>query len=97
MKYKIKTTFENGKMGTIDFLAFIHKGGGFDKFKDRNYFKNFQVNSEVGTIIWGDGEVDVATETLYSLATGIPHPEWMQPKEMAKTSWNLLESILTKD
>ena len=58
--YKIKVTFEDGKTGIIDFKSFINKGGVFDKFKDKEYFKNFKVNPEMGTITWGDDEVDVA-------------------------------------
>jgi len=85
-EYKIKMTFEDGKTGIIDFMPFTRKGGVFDKFKDKEYFKNFKVNPEIGTITWGDDEVDVAPETLYSLATGSPLPKWMEAPEMAETS-----------
>jgi len=37
-------------------------------FLDIEYFKKFRV--EFGTLIWGDGEEDIAPETLYTKATG---------------------------
>lgn len=68
--YKINVTFEDGKTGIIDFMPYTKKGGVFDKFKDKKYFKNFKVNPEIGTISWGDNEIDVAPETLYTLVSG---------------------------
>ncbi len=84
-EYRIKFTFEDGKSEIIDFLPFTKKGGVFGKFMDREYFKNFKINQEIGTITWGDDEVDVAPETLYSLATGSPLPKWMQSSEKVET------------
>jgi len=62
--YKIKISFENGRYGVVDFSDYVKKGGVFNKFKNINFFKNFVVNNELGTIVWGD-EIDVAPETLY--------------------------------
>ena len=39
------------------------------------YFKNFKVNPEMGTISWGDDEVDVAPETLYALISASSLPD----------------------
>lgn len=76
-KYKIEITFEDGKKGIVDFSKYLDKGGVFSRFRDINFFKSFKVNSELGVLSWGD-EVDVAPETLYSEATGMPFPNWMK-------------------
>ncbi len=75
--YKIKLTFEDGKSGIMDFSSYINKKGIFKKFKDINYFKNFIVDPEVKTLVWGN-EIDIAPETLYCQATHSQFPDWMQ-------------------
>jgi hypothetical protein len=75
--YKIELVFEDGKSGIVDFSSYINKSGIFNKFKDINYFKNFTVDLEVKTLVWGN-EIDIAPEILYAEATNSPLPEWMQ-------------------
>ena len=67
-EYKVKLKFEDNSIGIVDFSEYSKKGRIFEKFQDMNYFKNFHVN--YGTLIWGDGELDIAPETLYEKATG---------------------------
>jgi hypothetical protein len=67
-EYKIDFVFEDGSIGTIDLHEYIDEKTVFSKFKDKNYFKSFRI--EYGTIVWGDGELDIAPETLYEKATG---------------------------
>ncbi len=74
--YKIEVTFDNGKTGVVDFSAYPDRGGVFKRFTDMNFFKSCQVNEELGVLAWGT-EIDIAPETLYSLATGASLPEWM--------------------
>ncbi len=62
--YKLKVVFENNKQGVVDFSSYIGKGGVFDKFIDIDFFKNFPVNNELGTIVWNN-EIDIAPETIY--------------------------------
>lgn len=84
--YRIELTFENGRVGVVDFTKFISMGGVFGKLSDFEFFKRFRVNQELGVITWDD-EIDVAPETLYSEATGEPLPQWMQEEsEMRKTA-----------
>ena len=75
-KYRIELTFDDGKKGTVDFSEYLSKGGVFEYFKDIDFFRDFSVNKELGTLTWRN-EIDVAPETLYSKATGSPLPEWM--------------------
>ncbi|MFP4573559.1 MAG: DUF2442 domain-containing protein [Desulfobacterales bacterium] len=78
--YKIEVTFEDGATGIIDFSKYLKKGGIFEKFKDIEYFKSFEVNTELGVLTWAD-EIDIAPETLYAEATGTPLPDWMNTED----------------
>ena len=79
--YKVEVTFEDGATGIVDFSKYLNKGGVFEKFKDIEFFKNFSINKELGVLTWGDGEVDIAPETLYAEATNSTLPDWMTPKD----------------
>jgi len=78
--YKIELTFDDGKSGVVDFSDYPAMGGVFESFRDLDFFRDFRVDEEAGTIVWGD-EIDVAPETLYAEATGSPLPEWMTEEE----------------
>ena len=78
--YKIEVTFEDGATGVIDFSKYLEKGGIFKKFEDIEYFKSFEVNTELGVLTWA-GEIDIAPETLYAEAIGTPLPDWMNTEE----------------
>ncbi|HLG30873.1 MAG TPA: DUF2442 domain-containing protein [Candidatus Brocadiales bacterium] len=87
--YKLEVVFENGKKGIVDLQSYIKEGGVFSRFSDIEYFKQAYVDKELGVLCWPDG-LDIAPETLYSMATGEPLPEWIatetteQQKEVAK-------------
>lgn len=75
--YRIEVTFEDGKKGIVDFTKYLDKGGVLERLKDKEFFSQFEVNQELGTLSW-QNEIDVAPETLYAEATGAPLPEWME-------------------
>ena len=75
--YKIKLTFDNGEEGVADLEKYSNMGGVFHNFKDVEYFKKFQISEELGVLYWPNGE-DIAPETIYSMATGEPLPDWME-------------------
>lgn len=79
-EYKIALEFDDGRRGVVDFSKYLERGGVFERFKDIDFFRNFSVDADLGTITWG-GEVDVAPETLYAAATGSALPEWMATDE----------------
>ncbi len=66
--YKIKLTFEDGSVGIADLSTYKDKDNVFKSFLDKAYFTNYRV--EYGTLVWGNGELDIAPETLYTSATG---------------------------
>ena len=75
--YKIELEFDDGKGGSVDFAKYLKMGGVFERLKDIEFFRNFSVIEDLGTLTWGD-EVDVAPEILYAEATGSPLPDWME-------------------
>lgn len=66
--YRIKISFKNGKTGIVDLAEYISEGEIYTEIRSHNDFKNFNV--EFGTLVWKDGEIDIAPETLYEKATG---------------------------
>ena len=62
--------FEDGEVGIADLSDYPDENNVFRQFLDIGYFKDFRI--EYGTIIWGNGELDIAPETLYTIATGKP-------------------------
>jgi hypothetical protein len=74
--FKIKCSFKSGDSGIVEMSQYLKKGGVFARFSDLEYFKSFHIDN--GVLTWGDGEIDIAPETLYHKATGKPYPEWME-------------------
>jgi hypothetical protein len=68
--YKIKIEFEDGSRGEADLSEYPEENTVFKSFFDIEFFKKFKI--EYGTLVWGNGEIDIAPETLYTLATGKP-------------------------
>ncbi len=62
--YRINLTFDDGKSGIVDFSEYPAKGGVFRQFEDIDFFKDFSVSNDLGTLVWKN-EIDVAPETLY--------------------------------
>jgi hypothetical protein len=57
-EYKIKLLFEDGSSGIVDLSEYPNKENVFNLFLNMNYFRNFRI--EHGTLVWGDGELDIA-------------------------------------
>ncbi|GHV13243.1 hypothetical protein AGMMS49938_07510 [Fibrobacterales bacterium] len=70
--YKIEMCFDDGHKGIVDFHRYLSLGGVFNYFSDLYFFENFKIDNDLGTLVWGDGLVDVAPETLYDLAYASP-------------------------
>jgi len=76
-EFQLELTFDDGKSGVLDCRPIIARGGVFAKLRDPEVFRRVKVNEELG-VVTRDGDVDIAPETAYSLATGAPLPEWME-------------------
>ncbi len=69
--YKIELTFNNGINGCVDLKEKLTLPV-YEPLKDKNYFKDFHLNS--WTIEWKNG-ADFAPEFLFSLITKQQHRE----------------------
>ena len=67
-EYRIRMRFEDNSSGIGDLSTYVTKGGVFKPFEDIGYFTKFML--ENGTLTWGNGELDIAPEALYTNATG---------------------------
>jgi hypothetical protein len=77
--YRIELRFDDGKGGVVDFSGYLDRGGVFARFKNIEFFKQFRINEDLGTLTWQD-EIDIAPETLYAEATGASLPHWMEER-----------------
>jgi len=62
-EYTIEFTFNTGEKFSVDLEKYLDKGI-FEELRNKDYFKNFKLNS--WTIEWENG-VDFSPEFLYSL------------------------------
>ncbi|HLF88934.1 MAG TPA: DUF2442 domain-containing protein [Anaerolineales bacterium] len=61
--YRLRLSFADGKVGEIDLEDELW-GEVFELLKDKEVFKQFRIDPELGTIIWPNG-ADFAPEFLY--------------------------------
>ncbi len=73
--YLVEVHFEDGSSGMVDFSGYASRGGVFTRFNDLEFFRRFEINRELGVLSWG-GEIDIAPETLFALATGASPAPW---------------------
>ena len=66
--YRIRLGFRDGSSGVVDLSSFVDPDNVFQSFRDPEYFRRFRI--EYGTLVWGSGDVDIAPEALYEMATG---------------------------
>jgi len=70
--YRLALTFADGTSKELDFKErIVGRGGVFGPLENVEFFRQVQVDSEAGTIVWPNG-VDFCPDVLYSLATGKP-------------------------
>ena len=61
--YRIQITFNNGASGVVDLKEALW-GAMFEKLKDYNTFRKFEVSDVVHTIRW-ENDADLAPEYLH--------------------------------
>jgi Protein of unknown function (DUF2442) len=74
--YVIRTFFDDGVVGEIDFTRWLD-GGIFKPLREKRYFRKFFVDGS--SIAWPNG-ADIAPETLYEAAISTDDKLTQQPK-----------------
>ena len=62
-EYRLILTFEGGDRRELDVSRVISFTGVFEPLSDPEFFRQVQVDPDVGTIVWPNG-ADMAPETL---------------------------------
>ena len=62
--HRLRLTFEDGSDGEIDLSRWEWRGI-FEPLADAAYFRQVEVDRELGTIVWPNG-ADIAPETLHT-------------------------------
>ncbi len=65
--FRILVEYENGERGTADLSTLVDKGP-FWGWRNRGYFES--VHPRGSSLAWGNGELDIAPETIYMWSTG---------------------------
>lgn len=76
--YRLEVEFDTGETGEVDLSDLPGEDGVFAPLTDLKFFQKVFVHPELGVLTWPNG-ADIAPETIYSMATGKPLPEWMEP------------------
>jgi hypothetical protein len=66
--HRLRLAFQDGVHGEVDFSDWDWRGV-FEPLADPSYFRQVELDPELGTIIWPNG-ADVAPETLHPWVTG---------------------------
>jgi hypothetical protein len=75
--YRLELTFSDGVRGVVDLAnRIIGRGGVFQPLEDRQFFHQFHVDPELGTVVWPN-EADFCPDMLHDWAggTAVPLPE----------------------
>ncbi len=67
--YKLRIHFENDEIKLVDLSAHLD-GGIFEPLKDISYFKSFEVNRDIDTVVWPN-EADFSPDFLYEIGEAV--------------------------
>jgi len=67
--YKLRIHFENDEIKLVDLSGHLD-GGIFEPLKDISYFKSFEVNRDIDTVVWPN-EADFSPDFLYEIGEAV--------------------------
>jgi hypothetical protein len=71
-EYKLKIRFENDEIHVVDLRNHLD-GPIFEPLKDLSYFRQFEVNRDIDTIVWPN-EADFSPDFLYEIGEPVNEP-----------------------
>jgi len=78
-EYKLKILFENEEVRIVDLRDHLD-GPVFEPLRDVSYFRRFEVNRDIDTIVWPN-DADFSPDFLYEI--GEPVTEKLHPVNAA--------------
>lgn len=72
--YRLRLRFEDGVEGEVDVSELVTFTGIFARLRDLAYFRQVQVNPDLGTVCWPN-DADLDPDVLYAIITGQPLTE----------------------
>ena len=73
--YIIKIRFDDGSMKIANLEPYTKRGGVFNKFSDKEFFKKFFI--DLNTLCWPNG-ADIAPGRLYEMGKEVPDVELLK-------------------
>jgi hypothetical protein len=70
--YKLQVRFENEEVRNVD-LGNHLDGPIFEPLKDLSYFRQFEVNHDIDTVVWLNG-ADFSPDFLYEIGEPVGEP-----------------------
>jgi hypothetical protein len=70
--YKLRIRFDNDEVKLVDLTEHLD-GGIFELLKDIFYFKSFEVNRDIDTVVWPN-EADFSPDFLYEIGETVSKP-----------------------
>jgi len=70
--YRLKIRFESDEVGVVDLSEHLD-GPVFEPLKDLSYFKQFEVNHDIDTVVWPNG-ADFSPDFLYDIGETLGQP-----------------------
>lgn len=67
--YRLTMRFDDGRTKLVDLSPYLN-GPIFEPLKDLSYFKRFQVNKDIDTVVWPN-EADFSPDFLYSVGLDV--------------------------
>jgi hypothetical protein len=77
--YHLYLRFEDGVEGIVRLKELIPLEGVFAALRERSFFEQVRVNTELGAICWPNG-ADLDSDVLYASLTGRPLPSFETKK-----------------
>ncbi len=70
--YRLKIRFETDEVRVVDLSEHLD-GPIFEPLKDLSYFKRFEVNHDIDTVVWPN-DADVSPDFLYNIGVSVNQP-----------------------